>query len=705
MAMTYHRSCPRGSAHITHLEGKETPVRNVISDSGNERDGTIMAKLRVSLLVGALALTEAACEAPVEPDAGPTGTQAIPLTQGISGPLSDTSSDSLTNRSVLETFYHATGGPDWDNNTNWLSDQPLNTWYGVTADSSDQVQALRLPNNNLADSLPVVLRWLRQLEVLVISGNENMSGEVPLEWATEWAQDVTGGTFPLLWMFHAHDTGICALPDPRMRIWLDRISDARVSYCKYFYLTQSVQSFDDPVPLIAGRRALLRVFVTADNGGGHNIPRVSVRVHYNDGKTSGAEKSPGSVPIPTDVDESDLSKSVNFNWGFTIKSGMSMSIEVDPDGDIPDSVNIRRRIPTTGTMALDVRELDDLELTLVPFLYSPDPNHRVLTIASNMVRHPRITSEMEGIRELHPFSDYDITDSDPVMVNTRSPNSLMLRTKAIRLKNSGTGYWMGMMTPVAFFKDTLGFLGIVDDIPGWNSFATPLPEIIAHELGHNIGLRHAPACEAWDPNSDYPYPDGRIEAWGFDMNDYELVPPSAKDFMSYCPTPWVSDYHYAKMIRQLLDRDAHGGGTSAPTIIVWGGVNADGDPYLESSLFMDAMVSLPARGSEYRLRGMTAQGEEAFSFSFDMPETADGPAGQSGFVFTVPVSWTGELSEITLSGRGGSFTLNRDTDQPLTILYDDAGQIRAILNAEVDEAMRSLPGVDVRPVFSRGIPR
>ena len=175
--------------------------------------------------------------------------------------------------------------------------------------------------------------------------------------------------------------------------------------------------------------------------------------------------------------------------------------------------------------------------------------------------------------------------------------------------------------------------------------------------------------------------------------------------MSYCLDPWVSAYHYAKMIRQLLDRDAHGGGTSAPTIIVWGGVSADGDPYLESSFLVDAMVSLPADGSEYRLRGMTAQGEEAFSFSFDMPEIVDSPDGQSGFVFAVPVSWTGELGEITLSGRGGSFTLNRETDQPLTILYDDAGQIRAILNAEVDEAMRSLPGVDVRPVFSRGIPR
>ncbi len=271
-----------------------------------------------------------------------------------------------------------------------------------------------------------------------------------------------------------------------------------------------------------------------------------------------------------------------------------------------------------------------------------------------------------------------------------------------------------MMTPVAYYRDTLGIEGVAD-ISGWTSFATPLPDVIAHELGHNIGLRHAPACGASDSKSKYPYPDGEIGAWGYELDHdpdddwWVLVPPTAKDFMSYCPKPWVSDYHYAKMIRQLLDRDDQEGGASARTIIVWGGVNADGDPYLESSFFMDATVSLPARGSEYQLRGMTAQGEEAFSFSFEMPEIADGPAGQSRFVFAVPVSWTGELGEITLSGRGGSFTLNRDTDQPLTILYDDDGEIRAFLNAEVDEAMRSamrsLPGVNFRPVFSRGIPR
>ena len=45
------------------------------------------------------------------------------------------------------------------------------------------------------------------------------------------------------------------------------------------YLTQAVQSRRAAVPLVAGRDALLRVFVTADRGTGAGLPPVRVRLH------------------------------------------------------------------------------------------------------------------------------------------------------------------------------------------------------------------------------------------------------------------------------------------------------------------------------------------------------------------------------------------------------------------------------------------
>ena len=33
---------------------------------------------------------------------------------------------------ALTAFYHATNGDSWENNENWLSSQPINTWHGVS---------------------------------------------------------------------------------------------------------------------------------------------------------------------------------------------------------------------------------------------------------------------------------------------------------------------------------------------------------------------------------------------------------------------------------------------------------------------------------------------------------------------------------------------------------------------------------------------
>ena len=57
-------------------------------------------------------------------------------------------------RAALENFHHATGGEHWTRNTNWLSDSPLDEWYGVTTDDSERVTRLELFDNNLTGTLP-----------------------------------------------------------------------------------------------------------------------------------------------------------------------------------------------------------------------------------------------------------------------------------------------------------------------------------------------------------------------------------------------------------------------------------------------------------------------------------------------------------------------------------------------------------------------
>ena len=87
----------------------------------------------------------------------------------------------LSNRQVLDSLYRVTGGENWTDTTNWLSDKPLSEWYGVeTGDSSGEVVGLSLGNNNLTGSIPDVLAELDSLVALDLGGNA-LGGRIPWE--------------------------------------------------------------------------------------------------------------------------------------------------------------------------------------------------------------------------------------------------------------------------------------------------------------------------------------------------------------------------------------------------------------------------------------------------------------------------------------------------------------------------------------------
>ena len=83
-------------------------------------------------------------------------------------------------RATLVALYHATDGPNWTDNTNWLSDAPLGDWHGVTTDADGQVTDLDLWDNGLRGEISPELGSLSELETLYLSDNE-LSGEIPPE--------------------------------------------------------------------------------------------------------------------------------------------------------------------------------------------------------------------------------------------------------------------------------------------------------------------------------------------------------------------------------------------------------------------------------------------------------------------------------------------------------------------------------------------
>ena len=123
----------------------------------DDHDGTTTSQITATLAAGAYTIEATTYSA------GETGTFSLNL--ALMG-TPTTPGTVAGDRAALVAFYNATGGPNWANNTGWLTDAPLGQWYGVTTDDGGRVTELILNDNGLSGSIPAVLGNLSSLKVL-----------------------------------------------------------------------------------------------------------------------------------------------------------------------------------------------------------------------------------------------------------------------------------------------------------------------------------------------------------------------------------------------------------------------------------------------------------------------------------------------------------------------------------------------------------
>ena len=432
------------------------------------------------------------------------------------------------------------------------------------------------------------------------------------------------------------------------------------------YITQSVQTYDGAVPLVAGRAGLLRVFVKAS---APNVEQPVVRVRFYHGSTlvSTLTIAAPSPTTPTTIAEGTL----NASWNHAIPAsllqpGMSLVADVDPSNGIPETSESDNAWPASGVPApLDVRAVPPLAIRFVPVLQSANG------LVGNISQTNR-DAFLAPARNMFPLAEIDAdiratftTSAPPVQSNNGNGawSQILNEIRALRTADGSTRTYYGVVK-ATYTSGVAGvaFVGTGAGI-GWDA-PTSGPGVMAHELGHTFGRGHAP-CGMSGADPEYPYSGGVIGAYGLELASGKVWPPNTPDLMGYCSSSWISDYTYAGVLawRQQsafsTEGATSGNGIAAfaspdrqPGVLVWGRMRGD-QLVLEPAYELEAPPALPARRGTDVLEGFGAAGERLFSIAFDAERLGDLP-DERAFAFVVPMRMLQgvPLARLRLASRG-----------------------------------------------------
>lgn len=232
-----------------------------------------------------------------------------------------------------------------------------------------------------------------------------------------------------------------------------------------------------------------------------------------------------------------------------------LQIQIDPDDAVPQ-LNEANNDIVLDIARLEIIEIPHLRLVLIPIISSEgEPD---LTDTSFYV---------DVLYDLLPIGTYSVDIGEEIDLSSEEsfdPNAAL---------NAVFERWLTSGDRNEFFH---GVYKQPDDVEicglahvGGNAGATGeasercSDNTIAHELGHNLSLNHAPACgaEKANPDADFPYADGSIGTEsGWLMSKQQpigqagLTGSKMFDTMAYCLETFTSQYSYGKAYDYFVGR-------------------------------------------------------------------------------------------------------------------------------------------------------
>ena len=322
--------------------------------------------------------------------------------------------------------------------------------------------------------------------------------------------------------------------------------------------------------LVAGRATLFRVFVSPGPAWPNRLakarltltePGGSIRVYETEKLMTGPS--------------SDGNGASTFNFaieGTAITNVTKYHVELDI-GEQCRRFEKSRAVPGQGPLPLGAVDMPVLQLVLVPMKYTADGSGRLPDTSQQQLERIKASLlAMLPLRDLQ-LSVRDVVETN-VVLDAQTFPLFLDKVRALRASDNVAMnvHYLGLVAPAPTLADYcqgsctagLAFGNMSDDPTLRAGVAVSLPgdeaiRTLIHELGHTLGLRHAPCNtgDALDPL--FPHEGGLVGVWGYDERQRKLRDPaSVGDFMGYCPDHWISDYSYTRVFDRVRSFAADG---------------------------------------------------------------------------------------------------------------------------------------------------